>query len=59
MLQTAKLNKSVKIERKSNSELMAASSKISRVYVQANYEKDKQCVYLKFRVRDETKNFVE
>ena len=29
------------------------------VFVQANYEKDKQCVYLKIRVRDETKNFVE
>ena len=42
VLQTAKLNKSVKNERISNSELMAANSKISRVYVQANYEKDKQ-----------------
>ena len=42
VLQTAKLNKSVKIERKSNSEILAANSKISRVYVQANYEKDKQ-----------------
>ena len=42
VLQTAKLNKSVKTERKSNSEIMAANFKISRVYVQANYEKDKQ-----------------
>ena len=42
VLQTAKLNKSVKSERKSNSELMATNSKNSTVYIQANYEKDKQ-----------------
>ena len=54
VLQTAKLNKSVKIERKSNSEIMAAKSKISRVYVQANYEKDKQLQKLSVFFKTET-----
>ena len=42
VLQTTKVNKSVRIERQANSEIIAANSRISRVYVQANYEKDKQ-----------------
>ena len=42
MLQTAKLNKSVKIERQAKSKIMAANSRISRVYVHANFEKEEQ-----------------
>ena len=42
MLQTAKINNSVKIERQANSRTLAANSRISSVYVQANYEKVKQ-----------------
>ena len=41
-LLTAKTNKSGKTNNYIQNELMAANSRISKVYVQANYEKDKQ-----------------
>ena len=41
-LLNAKTNKSGKIDNYAYNELMAANSRISQVYVQANYEKDKQ-----------------
>ena len=41
-LLNAKTKKSGKIDNYAYNELMAANSRISQVYVQANYEKDKQ-----------------
>ena len=41
VLHTAKVSNSVKIERQANSKIMAANSRISKVYVQANYGKEK------------------
>ena len=40
-LQNAKTNKSDQIDNHACNEFMAANSRISEVYVQANYEKDK------------------
>ena len=42
VLQAAEVNKYVKIERQEKSKMMAANSRISRVYANANYENDKQ-----------------
>ena len=41
VLQIAKTNKNVRINKRTSDKTMAANSRISNIYVKANYEKDK------------------